>query len=1054
MRAVAAAAAASGMKLGMNLGGITSYDGAYPFNNLMFNAVGVSLISGTATYTQDQGVITVSSVTGTAVFQYWLSDNGYGLSAGAYTVLNPNGYSVGVGPYGLQTYTGGYTTATSATATYVADGMFLTMQVTTPGTYGAGLAVILPGQLAAYQSGDIFNSEFVAYYATMNSPVIRTMDWARTNSNIDTDWTDRHVTGKPTYSGTNYECTPWETIIAMANKLGKDVWINVPVRATQAYVDSLAALFQSTLNSSLNVYVETANEAIFNTASLFAAAYNWIQSLTYTRINATVNAATDVVTKTAHGLANNAVIRPFVARSTRLAQVSDNQEYYFRACWGVPCYVEVVDANSFKLWDASGPTGNQIPFPTGVTELIYIVDAEAGKSQDLTGNMGTLALRNWNAFISAMGSTRVKPVIGSHSSNSSKTTDLLAVSGVAAKTPKVAIAPYFAPFWFGGAVDRTSNTFTPKAWSNAGSTNRDGETMTAHFAVYANGSTPTPAQIKAGTGTGYVGRVTPWTANYTSGTYTGAGAGVTVVNGTTYTCFMLFVDSDGYTHTIQQNIAAAAGPDTVDVLDSYANQARRCEIGMIEGPFTSVDAHISAIAASASPSSELVDYEGGMHLDETAPAAIANWMIAFTESSNFGDALESYVRGLASKGVMQHQIFSDVSRVSLSWSTSDSYADTGDERFIAMSGFAGNVPIPTELSMSDVVGTDVTADPGNFPTPTTVATLTSGYTYTILKGDDEGNYQIGGNLLQMVNDVGVDWGAPVSHTLTLLVDSGTVKDAIDVTFVTGEVPASGFDPATLFASSQKGFWYDPSDLSTLFQDTAGTTPVTTSGQSVGKMLDKSGNGAHIVFQNTNLPTYLVSSGLKSIVLGNQTNGWSGNLDMTAHSVMTVCLGFKKDTDTVPAGWGGVIMAFGEFDSSPTRGFEIAGPDYDSAGGNKGFGVLNTTGNVAEYATHYVSGLQAPVARVITATFDRTQATILTQSAMRLNGVAQSGSTLGAVVANAAFTSSPVILGARNMYGTAPPIGRFYGAICRGGSNTGTDISNMENWVGAKTGFAL
>jgi hypothetical protein len=43
----------------------------------------------------------------------------------------------------------------------------------------------------------------------------------------------------------------------------------------------------------------------------------------------------------------------------------------------------------------------------------------------------------------------------------------------------------------------------------------------------------------------------------------------------------------------------------------------------------------------------------------------------------------------------------------------------------------------------------------------------------------------------------------------------------------------------LFANNEPGVWYDPSDLSTLFQDTAGTTPVTTPGQTVALMLDKS-----------------------------------------------------------------------------------------------------------------------------------------------------------------------------------------------------------------------
>ena len=57
----------------------------------------------------------------------------------------------------------------------------------------------------------------------------------------------------------------------------------------------------------------------------------------------------------------------------------------------------------------------------------------------------------------------------------------------------------------------------------------------------------------------------------------------------------------------------------------------------------------------------------------------------------------------------------------------------------------------------------------------------------------------------------------------------------------GAVP---FSPASLFAGGIAGAWYGPSDLSTLFQDSAGTTPVTTAGQPVGLMLDKSGNGNH------------------------------------------------------------------------------------------------------------------------------------------------------------------------------------------------------------------
>lgn len=50
--------------------------------------------------------------------------------------------------------------------------------------------------------------------------------------------------------------------------------------------------------------------------------------------------------------------------------------------------------------------------------------------------------------------------------------------------------------------------------------------------------------------------------------------------------------------------------------------------------------------------------------------------------------------------------------------------------------------------------------------------------------------------------------------------------------------------ASLFASGEQGAWYDPSDLTTMFQDAAGTTPVTGVEQPVGRILDKSGRGNH------------------------------------------------------------------------------------------------------------------------------------------------------------------------------------------------------------------
>ena len=68
------------------------------------------------------------------------------------------------------------------------------------------------------------------------------------------------------------------------------------------------------------------------------------------------------------------------------------------------------------------------------------------------------------------------------------------------------------------------------------------------------------------------------------------------------------------------------------------------------------------------------------------------------------------------------------------------------------------------------------------------------------------------------------------------------------TFWRGRYPnlTSQFVSSLLFFGGRQGYMLDPSDLSTLFQDSAGTIPVTAVEQFAGKILDVSGNGNHFV----------------------------------------------------------------------------------------------------------------------------------------------------------------------------------------------------------------
>ncbi len=92
----------------------------------------------------------------------------------------------------------------------------------------------------------------------------------------------------------------------------------------------------------------------------------------------------------------------------------------------------------------------------------------------------------------------------------------------------------------------------------------------------------------------------------------------------------------------------------------------------------------------------------------------------------------------------------------------------------------------------------------------------------------------------------------IADKLTLLADT---KEALRVKLDLGvDVPFSEYADyikqqnviTKLFLNGERGVWYDPSDKSTLFQDVAGTVPVTKDGDPVGLMKDKSGNGNHAV----------------------------------------------------------------------------------------------------------------------------------------------------------------------------------------------------------------
>lgn len=83
---------------------------------------------------------------------------------------------------------------------------------------------------------------------------------------------------------------------------------------------------------------------------------------------------------------------------------------------------------------------------------------------------------------------------------------------------------------------------------------------------------------------------------------------------------------------------------------------------------------------------------------------------------------------------------------------------------------------------------------------------------------------------------------------------------IGIPFTRSSLWASTFTPSALFLDgSTQGVWYDPSDITTLYRDAAGTQPVTAVEQPVGLMKDKSGRGNHAFNSSGNSANFPVLS---------------------------------------------------------------------------------------------------------------------------------------------------------------------------------------------------
>jgi hypothetical protein len=241
--------------------------------------------------------------------------------------------------------------------------------------------------------------------------------------------------------------------------------------------------------------------------------------------------------------------------------------------------------------------------------------------------------------------------------------------------------------------------------------------------------------------------------------------------------------------------------------------------------------------------------------------------------------------------------------------------------------------------------------------------------------------------------------------------------------------------AALFSNGEQGAWYDPSDITTMFQDSAGTTPVTAVGQPVGLILDKSGRGNH-AFQTTTTkrPLYQSAGGYSYLAFDGVNDAMVTNsINFTTTNKITVWAGLRKLSDAA----GGIVAELSA--GSPNFGrFAIIAPartglpEYEFA----------STGSSSAGARS--NGFAAPITNVFTGLGDISG----DSSILRINGTQAASSVSDQGTGN--YGNYPIYIGSRA--GTSIPFnGNIYSLIVRGAQSSGAQIAIAEQYSNSKTG---
>lgn len=762
-------------------------------------------------------------------FRAVVASSNYGLPStsnggdGLYIVLNPCGLDLAIGTAGQQALSGGFRSDKYFTFTYPGNngaGIDLWFRKATFSNTGAGNVQIIPhawigngtidtvnGVISSpgttgYTSGNPWNPDFIAAYQALNCHHIRWMAATNVNGGVERNLTDRVTPASMTFlcafasppSQINGGfCMPYEYMLDFSNRTNIHPWINIPHQATSAYITGVANIFNG-LNAGLQLVVEYVNET-WNYAAAFGVGTAWTAYMQYTKHTSTPSDTSvpgaPVFLATAHGRSVGDSLQLFSTQENNVAgmpyYVQGNSSYTISA---------VPDANHFTLdFTAAGHS-----CPSNLPNIMWAWQNEPGCASTLVQaniNHGLQQLAIWDTFDSVMGSSRIVHSMGSQAADASHTSGRVGASaGTIARTELVHVAPYYSGLYWGIQSKGGGGSITPHIFTSTSGT--------VWWGVYASGSTPTKIDIVNQTGAGFIGgggatgTSVAWSQSIPQPSLPTV-SGLT--DGTNYAVFFILKEAaTGYfwkigTGTDAQNptnVLSTNGSISY-IYDTYANQSIRARAnGISTANYTAQAAAISSVGSTA----KLLTYECGADMalasgiGDALCGSMVTWLVGFLGDAANVAAMQNNYYNMARVGFKNHTYYMDNQGSASGNAVYDFikdawFANHSDGRFAMVAAFNGSVPQYAPIS-SSVYAPITTAAITSAPSyPYTVATLTAGYTYTLMTGDWTDNFSISGLNLVMNNGTGVDYSQYAPRTLTIEVADAYSSQFFPVTIPLG-----------------------------------------------------------------------------------------------------------------------------------------------------------------------------------------------------------------------------------------------------------------------------